>query len=318
MSKSLKGWAVFALLLAVLGAACDEVSPVAPTGTTLTVSANPTRIDPGGTSEITVLARKENGSPVNPGTQIFLTTTLGAIDELAATNDNGIARATLTGDGRVGVATVSATSGDTETITTDVEIGSLAGSITLQPSPTTISTATASSTVFTLTATVRDETGQPLEGVAVNFTTQLGSLVSQGRPIFTDADGVVEDTLTVTPQEVSSLTAPTFDVGALVAGPDGDLLEDTFQIRVQSSAPIASFVARRAGGNQVFFDNRSTGAEPLSFEWDFTNDGTIDSTERSPTHDYGGSVTLTVTVRLTATNSLGSDISLQTITVPIP
>ena len=66
-------------LLSVL--ACDRVTPVAPVGSTITISINPSRIDAEGESAvITIIVRKEDGTPVNPGTQVNISTTLGTVD----------------------------------------------------------------------------------------------------------------------------------------------------------------------------------------------------------------------------------------------
>ena len=108
--RSLMAPLLVALLLAVAG--CDSgSSPVAPTGATLTVSANPTRIGLTGTSQITVVARETSGTPVRTGTEIRFATTLGSIEEVAKTGRDGVARAELRADGRPGDATVTVTSG---------------------------------------------------------------------------------------------------------------------------------------------------------------------------------------------------------------
>ena len=58
------------------------------------------------------------------------------------------------------------------------------------------------------------------------------------------------------------------------------------------------------------FTDQSTGTAPLSYAWDFTNDGVNDTTTQSPSFTY--SAAGTYTVRLTATNSAGSDIEIKT------
>jgi PKD repeat protein len=80
--------------------------------------------------------------------------------------------------------------------------------------------------------------------------------------------------------------------------------------------PTASFNAQNAGGNSVLFQNTSTGGAPLSFQWDFQNDGVVDSTATNPTFNYGAPGVYTV--RLVASNSRGSDEDVQAITVPVP
>lgn len=110
-----------ALLLGAAG--CDSgSSPVAPTGATLAVSANPTRIGVTGTSQITVLAHETSGAPVRTGTEIRFTTTLGSIEQVVGTDPDGVARAVLRADGRPGTATVTVSSG-TATPTAALTVG---------------------------------------------------------------------------------------------------------------------------------------------------------------------------------------------------
>src|SRR5262245_1770318 len=152
---------------------CDSAGPVAPEGSVLTISANPDRISSGGSSQITVTARKSNGFPVNPGTTVFLSTTRGLLPASGITDDSGVVRATLQGNGEAGKATVKANAGAAEEAMIEVQIGIAAGSIGLQASPTSI---TSGGGRIDLVAVVRDEQGAPLIGAGVNFTTQLGTL----------------------------------------------------------------------------------------------------------------------------------------------
>ncbi len=99
--------------------ACDSANPVAPSGSVLSVNANPTQINLSGeSSRITVTGFKPDGNPLNPGTQILLSTDLGDLFNAASggnlistieVGDNGQAIAFLRGDGRQGPATVTAT-----------------------------------------------------------------------------------------------------------------------------------------------------------------------------------------------------------------
>jgi PKD repeat protein len=73
-------------------------------------------------------------------------------------------------------------------------------------------------------------------------------------------------------------------------------------------APVAAFSATPLSGNAplaVQFTDASTGTGPLSYAWDFNNDGTVDSTAQSPSYTY--TTAGTYTVNLTVTNSVGSD-----------
>ncbi len=141
------GWLTACLSAAgLLAAACDSGSyPTAPkteTGHTiaLAVTANPTTITPTGSSTIEVQVT-ENNLPVRVGTQIRVTTDLGQITEqVIATDKDGLAFTTLVADGRLGTATVTATSGANTDKTTKVTIGdtSLAASFTCTASELTV------------------------------------------------------------------------------------------------------------------------------------------------------------------------------------
>lgn len=79
-----------------------------------------------------------------------------------------------------------------------------------------------------------------------------------------------------------------------------------------AEAPMAAFTADKTSGNaplSVQFTDQSTN-EPTSWEWDFNNDGTVDSTEQNPTYTFNTAGTYTV--KLTATNSAGSDEETKT------
>jgi len=257
---------LFATLLAVVlvSPGCDKATPVAPTGATLTISANPTQIDTDGTAEITVIARREEGSPVNPGTEINFSTTLGEIGSVGMTDERGIATTTLIGDNRIGTATVTANSGAAGEITVDVAIGALAGSITLVPTPSGISANLgASGETVQLVATVRDDTGSPLRNFAVTFLTDTGSLASRGVAIFTDDAGVAEDTLTILPGDLSVLAEPTFGVFAQAATEGGDLLEAAADILIQD---VASFVVVSANPATVGASGGSVGLTAQVFD----------------------------------------------------
>jgi|GEM_PF-2228385 len=233
----------------VFSPGCDEATPVAPTGASLTISANPTRIDTDGTSEITVIARREEGSPVNPGTEINFSTTLGTIGSVGITDERGIATTTLVGDERIGTATVTANSGAADEISVDVAVGALAGSITLVPTPSGVSANLGESgETIQLVATVRDDTGSPLRNFAVTFLTDTGSLASRGTAVFTTDQGVAEDTVTILPADLSVLVQPSFDVFAQAATEGGDLLEAAASILIQD---VASFVVVSANPASV-------------------------------------------------------------------
>ncbi len=227
--------AALAPLAVVAGFACDKVTPVAPVGATITLSINPTRIAAQGeAATITAIVRKEDGTPVNPGTQVNFSTTLGVVDpEVAFTDETGVAKSTLTGDGRIGDAEVTATTGAASSVTVMVQVGSVAASITLTATPSDVPRdPQGDEGVVELSALVRDDTGAPLTGIVVNFAAEIGTLDSRGGPVVTDDLGQASDVLTVTRSNISVLTEPFFEVRAETAVEGGSLEEDVVEILI--------------------------------------------------------------------------------------
>src|ERR687892_1600519 len=99
------------IVLAVLAAACDKAQLLAPTKSTITLSA-PTRVLPSnGTTPITAAVMEQAGTPVQNGTTVRFTTTLGHVDPVEVQTVNGLAITTFFAGPNSGKATVSATSG---------------------------------------------------------------------------------------------------------------------------------------------------------------------------------------------------------------
>jgi PKD repeat protein len=86
--------------------------------------------------------------------------------------------------------------------------------------------------------------------------------------------------------------------GTCIAGATGYIIVGT--------APVADFSANPVSGAAplaVAFKDKSTGATPMTYQWDFGDGAT--STAASPTHTYAADGVYTVT--LTVTNVFGSD-----------
>lgn len=185
-----------AIVAALLGAtgACESGSPTAPPGSVLTVTASPTRISLDGTAQITVIGRRPDGNPLNRGTEIRLTTSLGTIDAIVEVDDDGVATATLRADGRNGTATVEATTGDgSATASTEVQIGESSETqpeLLVNVTPNNIPVQGTAE----ITITGREPDGTPVAaGRTVILTTTLGEL-DPARPL-TQADGTAQATL---------------------------------------------------------------------------------------------------------------------------
>jgi PKD repeat protein len=78
------------------------------------------------------------------------------------------------------------------------------------------------------------------------------------------------------------------------------------------SAPDAAFRSDFGFGQTspvINFIDESTGSGPLSYNWDFENDGVVDSHLQNPSHTYA--IPGSYSVRLTVTNSIGTDTELR-------
>jgi uncharacterized membrane protein len=281
-------------------AGCSEGTPVAPENALLRMSAYPTRIGATGLSNITINAYRSNGNPVNPGTEIRLSSTVGRIDSVAYTNDSGQATAVLRGDGRIGTATVSAFSGSIEPVTVDVAIGQLAASMSLQVTPSSIPETGGR---LDLLALVRDDQSQPLPDAQVNFRAEIGELDSGGEFILTNAQGEARDRLTVTASDIQGIPDDNFEVTAEVGGTGGGIISRTFTVNIVR-APRASFTFQRVGLIVTFTD--TSAGNPTQWLWDF-GDGTPTSTQQNPVHTYSAAGTYVVT--LTVRNSIGTSVA---------
>ncbi len=286
---------VFLLIVGLVG--CDSVEPVAPPGTVLTISANPSRIPSDGASEIRVTARKPNGTPLNEGTVISFGTTVGQIQPSVPVDARGEAVTMLRGDDQFGMATVTASAGGSEAATVDVQVGLPATSITLQATPTSVPETGGE---LELVALVRDDQGRPLAKAQVNFLTDTGTLDSGGLLRMTDSNGRAEDTLLIEAGDLDVLPGDTFQIEAAVGSGTGSVISDVRTISIQR-LPVADFTFGTSNLTVVFTD--TTRGRPNKWSWSFGDGNT--SQRQNPSHTFAAAGTYVVT--LTANNALGSD-----------
>ena len=214
-------------------AACDSVPLLAPSGSSITLTASTNAIAANGTAQLIAYVLEPSGTPPHPGTQVIFTTTLGLIEPGEATTDiNGRATATFRGNGQNGTATINAISGGATTGGTTgganggaggatstptngsvrISVGTAAvGRITLTANPTTISANGGSAVV---TANVVDLNGNSLPNAPVSFATSNGVL--SGSLVNTDTNGNAQTTLTTSVEAVVTAT-----VGAASGGGTG-------------------------------------------------------------------------------------------------
>ena len=154
---------------------------LAPTNSTIVIST-PNRVLPvGGSTDITAQVTDQSGAAVPNGTIVRFTASLGSVSPFEAETRNGLAVTTFTAGIISGVAEVRATSGGsgssgtgTGTNVLQITIGAAAvNTVTLRANPPTVAS---SGGVVELIATVAGENGRTLNGIAVTFTADRGTL----------------------------------------------------------------------------------------------------------------------------------------------
>jgi len=191
-----------ALVIAGLSIACEKVPLLAPTGSTLTLTAAINALSTNASTEIIAQVLEAAGTPPHSGTHITFTTTLGSIEPAEASTDvNGRAVVRFSAGSANGVATIRASSGGA-TIETDgavvIAVGTAAvGAVIVTANPATVPSLGGSTTIA---ANALDINGNPLSSAPVTFSTTTGSL-SRSLAV-TNENGVATSILT-TAQEAT-------------------------------------------------------------------------------------------------------------------
>jgi adhesin/invasin len=247
-------WTAIALLAALV--ACDRVPLTAPSNSTITVTA-PTRVLAiGGSTQVTAFVTESAGTPVQNGTTVRFTTTLGRVDPVEAQTQNGFAEVTFFAGEMSGVAEIRATSGAagggaapgtgggnggttggtaTGTNVVTISIGAAAiaqeGGVTLRANPSAVG---ASGGTVELVATVVGDGGRPLAGIPVTFSATRGSLSSATAT--TDGNGEARTTLTTSEQTEVTARAGTRVSTAVTITARG---VNTVSLNVDPTSPVA-------------------------------------------------------------------------------
>ncbi len=216
MKASFK-YSALAVMVAMLTAACDKVPLLAPANSTITLSANTLIVPTNGTTGLTAFVTESSGTPVQNGTTVRFTTTLGTVTPAETQTTNGLAVATFQAGTSSGIAEVHAisggatgsTSGTGTTATTTnvvkITIGAAAvNAVTLRANPSSVGP---TGGAVELIATVITDSGSPVLNVNVTFTSDQGVLSAQTVP--TDANGEARTVLTTAQKASVTATAGT-------------------------------------------------------------------------------------------------------------
>jgi adhesin/invasin len=316
-----------ALILGLSGVACNKMPLTAPSGSAITLIASTNTLPVNGSTQITAVVIEGGesngagnsttvtagaGTPVQNGTQVSFTTTLGTIQPATAETNDGKAVVTLSGDGRSGTATITAISGPASKTMT-VAIGAAgANRIAVTANPQALPSTGGTTTII---ASVQDEQGNGLLGVPVSFSTTAGSL--SATTVITDASGSASTKLTTS--TAATVTATSGGATASLSGTvnvtlaNQILLSITAPTSVTVSVPAAFTIAvSSTGGGTTFVKDAvvdfGDGTAPLSL-------GQISTSAPAP-HLFAKSGSLTMTV--TATDPQGNQTQIHSPVIVAP
>ena len=309
-------------------ASCEKVSLVAPSGSSIILTAQATALPANGTTDIIGQVLEAAGTPPHSGTVITFTTTLGSIEPAEARTDTG---------GRVivkfragtnnGTAIINATSGGATTVRSDgsgavrIALGTASvGRVSVSANPNPVS---ANGGTTTITANVADINGNALSSAPVTFTTTAGSLADS--LVNTGADGAARTTLVTSVQATVTATVGVQGAGGATGGTGGTgggssgTASGSTQVNVNplptvgitvqggnliANAPIAFTITAQPGTNST--------AQIRNVKVDFGDGdkvdlGAVSGTNIGVQHRYDEDDTYIV--RVTVVDSFGTEVS---------
>jgi hypothetical protein len=319
----------------VSASACDKVPLLAPTGTVITLYATATTVPINGEVELIATAIENGvastpttgtggtgtttpttgtttttsttgaGTPVQNGTLISFTTTIGRIEPSEARTTNGQVKVKFIAGGQSGNATITAYSGGASAKIENLPVGSAAvDHVILTATPQTLSASGGSTEVA---ARVENATGLGVSGIPVNFTTDNGTLSASST--LTDSSGVARVTLSTPAKAVVTATVGTKTAtvtvnlnqrtGITITGPTTSVSAGTpasFTVAVNTAANIRNVVLDFGDG-----ESRSLGAISGSI---------------TRTHVYEEEGTFIVTATATDTSGFAESVSTDVFVVP--
>ncbi len=302
MSLPSRAGLAWPLLALVVLTGCDKVPLLAPTNTTIRLNVGLGVLPIAGSTEITAIVIESAGTPVQNGTVVTFTSTLGTTEPREARTTNGQATVRYVAGSQSGTAKVGAFSGGSKSDLVDILVGAAAaGAVALRASTPFVPATGGSTDVI---ATVVDTGGNPLRGAPVRFTTTFGELSQTS--VLTNDEGEARSQLT------TNVTAEvTARVGTGATAPEGKVTitaRDLPSLAIEVSSPLGGNTTTTEVGLPVSFKlTPSANSGIRSAVVDF-GDGGVTRLGAVPTattlpHTYNRTGSFSVTV--TATDALG-------------
>lgn len=187
-----------ALVLAATLVGCDKAPLTAPTDSAVTLFANQTVVALNGAVEVTANVTEPGGVPVQNGTQVTFTTTLGTLQPQEARTSGGRATVRLNAGAASGIAQVRAFSGGAQAEALQIRVGAAAATaVTVSATPSAVGF---NGGTVDIVAVATGENNQRLPGVPVSFGTTAGVL--REASVVTDANGEARTQLTTTREAI--------------------------------------------------------------------------------------------------------------------
>lgn len=329
LSRLRRTFALAALLVgsALVTTACQKVPLLAPSGSTITLTAANTALPTNGTTDIIAQVIEASGTPPHSGTRVTFTTNLGTIQPSEAETDIGgrVVVKFIAGSGS-GTATITAISGGVSASGANaikIAVGSAAvGRVSADANPGTLSSNGGNSTI---TAVVFDTNGNPLGGVPVSFTTDAGTV----SPATVNSDGNGRAQSVLTTNKTAKVTATAGNQGSATGTGTGSTATTSSQqtatvtVTVNSSAGIsigAPTPASPTAGQTVTFPltySAATATPVARVVMDFGDGSAAQTFTGQPSavsHTYSAAGSFLV--RATATDTFG-DVSTTTASVTV-
>jgi len=219
------------------------------TPTTPTTPGNGTTTTPGTTTTTTAGA----GTPVQNGTLVSFTTTIGRIEPSEARTSNGQVHVRFFAGSQSGVATITAFSGGASGKLENLKVGAAGVErVIVSASPQTLPPGGGPATI---SARVEDVSGTGLSGIPVTFTTDQGTL--NPPTATTDSSGVATTILNAprTAKVTASVAGKTADVTVTLSPRTGiTLTAPTTQVSAGQPATFTVAVATTANIQNVTVD----------------------------------------------------------------
>lgn len=293
--------ALLAVLIVAGLAACDKMPLTAPTESTILLFANGSSVPLTGGVDLIATVTEKPGTPVQNGTLVTFTTTLGHVEPAEARTNNGRVTVRLVADGRSGTAKVTALSGGATKGELEIPIGGAAAdNLVLRAEPTSVG---GSGGTVQVIATVRDVTGNGLVGIPVTFSATAGQI--SPATVNTDTNGEARASLTTS--RASKVTA---SAGSKTATVDVVYLAaPTISLTVTPSSPLIGQVAVFA----ITVTPATDGSPIQSIRIEFGDGSSVDLGNSSTSVSHVYTSPGTYTVRVTVTDVTGQQTEQVTV-----